>query len=70
MADTTRVSITVTNDLHSQLSDLAKERGQSMGYIAREAIAQYLARAAGKTVDNVHPELGGSRPGAGRPTEA
>ncbi len=39
-----------------------------MSYIVREAIAAYLERSKVQ-VDAVHPERGGVRPGAGRPSE-
>lgn len=61
--------VTLTEELHTAVKETAQQRGQTMAFIIREALALYLSRTAGKAVRDVHPELGGARPGAGRPVE-
>lgn len=54
------IRISLTDELHEAIKRLAKERGQSMAYVLREAAAAYLERSHIR-VKEVHPEWGGYR---------
>jgi len=57
---TKAIRISLTEELHQAIKRLAKERGQSMAYLMREASAAYLERSNVRVKD-VHPEWGGYR---------
>ena len=60
MAVTKGIRIVLTDELHQAIKRLAKDRGQSMAHVVREATAAYLERSNVRVKD-VHPEWGGYR---------
>lgn len=57
---TKRVVISMTEEMHEELSKLSRDRGVPISYLVREAAAAYLERSKIRIVD-IHPGWGGPR---------
>ena len=69
MSPTHKLNLTLSDDMHAELTRLSKDTGVPMAHIVRNGAAREIKAMGGKLAKgDVHPpRRGGRRAGAGRP---